>query len=123
MLLKAGASMQRCGGIDTPAHVSAFKGDVDCMREIIGAGFDINARGRTGRDSTILHEALCGGVRMVMHLLKHAGGETLVNAGDYFHQTPLHLVAGSFPARYKRRVLTKLLLQHGADIYLCEGHF
>ena len=117
-LLKAGASMQCLDGMDTPAHVSATEGDVDCMRAFIGAGFDINARGSGGR--TILHQALFGGVKMVEYLLKHAGGERLVNSKDYFNQTPLHLVAGGFPVRYNRRVITELLLQHGANIYAMD---
>ena len=37
--------MQCFGGIDTPGHISAFKGNVDCMQAFIGAGFDINSRG------------------------------------------------------------------------------
>ena len=94
-LLKSGASMQCLDGIDTPAHVSATEGDIHCMQAFIGAGFDINARGAGGR--TILHQAIFGGVKMVNYLLKHAGGVRLVNSKDYFNQTPLHLVAGSFP--------------------------
>ena len=93
VLLKAGASMQCFNEIDTPAHVSAYKGDVDCMQAFIGAGFDINTIGHRGR--TILHEGLCGGVKMVMYLLEDAGGEKLINAGDNRDHTPLHWVAGS----------------------------
>ena len=84
------------------------------MQAFIGAGFDINAKGCVGR--TILHEALRGGVQMVTYLLQEAGGEKLVNTGDDFYHTPLHFVACSFLVRYERRILTKLLLQHGADI-------
>ena len=112
-LLKAGASMQCLDEIDTPAHVSATKGDVDCMQAFIGAGFDINTRG--GGGCTILHQAMFGGVKMVKYLLMHAGGEKLVNSKDYFNQTPLHLVAHGFPVRYNRRAITELLLQHGAN--------
>ena len=115
VLLEAGASITCFSEIDTPAHIAAYKGDVDCMRAFIVAGFDIKTRGCGRR--TILHEALCGGVRMVRYLLEDAGGELLVNTGDYLFHTPLHVVARSFPVRYQRRVLTKLLLQHGADIH------
>ena len=121
-LIKAGARMQCLDGIDTPAHVAANEGDIDCMRAFIGAGFDINARG--GGGYTVLHQAIFGGVKMVKYLLEHAGGERLVNSKDNFNQTPLHLVAGSFPAKYNRRVITELLLQHGADIHAmdCDGN-
>ena len=116
VLLQAGASMQCLGEIDTPAHISASKGDVKSMQEFINAGFDINTRGCGA--STILHEAMQGGIKIVMYLLEHAGGERLVNAKDICHRTPLHLVARSFPVRYKRRAMTKLLLKHGADIHV-----
>ena len=107
--------MQCLDAIDTPAHVSPTEGDVDCMQAFISAGFDINARGAGGR--TILHQAIFSGIKMVKYLLKHARGERLVNSKDYFDQTPLHLVAGGFPVIYNRRVITELLLQHGANIY------
>ena len=81
--------MQCLDGIDTPAHVSANEGDIDCMRAFIGAGFDINARG--GGGYTILHQVIFGGVKMVKYLIEHAGGERLVNSKDNFNQTPLHL--------------------------------
>ena len=121
-LLKAGARMQCLDEIDTPAHVAANEGDIDCMRAFIGAGFDINARG--GGGYTILHEAIFGGVKMVKYLLEHAGGERIVNSKDNFNKTPLHLVAGSFPVKYNRRVITELLLQHGANIHAmdCDGN-
>ena len=114
-LLQAGASMQSFDGMDTPAHVSATKGDVGCMQEFIDAGFDINAKGF--RDHTILHQAMFGGINMVRYLLWHAGGETLVNARDYYDQIPLHWVAGGFSVNYNRRGITELLLQNGANIH------
>ena len=112
--------MQCFDGMDTPAHVSATKGDIGCMKAFIGAGFDINTRG--SGDCTILHQAMFGGVKMVKYLLWHAGGEKLVNAKDYFDRTPLHFVAGSYPIRYNRRVITELLLQNGANIHAIDGY-
>ena len=41
---------------------------------------------------------------------------SLSNRGDNFNHTPLNLVACSFLVRYERRILTELLLRHGADI-------
>ena len=113
-LLRLGASMQCSGEIDTPAHLSAYSGDVNCMRAFIDAGFDINTRGWGGR--TILHEARCGGVDMIMYLLEQGGGEALVNARDSLQRTPLHWVVGSHDIR-ERKVMAELLLQHGADIH------
>ena len=115
VLLKLGASVQCFGEIDTPAHISAHRGDVDCMRAFIGARFDINTRGL--RDRTILHAAIRGGVEMITYLLEQAGGETLVNAKDSLQHTPLHWVSDSFYVEDKRKVITELLLQHGADIH------
>ena len=117
-LLKAGANIQCVAGMNTPAHVSAKKGDIDCMRAFIGAGFDIYTRGSLG--CTILHQAMFGGVNMVKYLLEHAGGERLVNSKDNFMQTPLHLVAGGEFVRYNRRLKTELLLQHGANIHAID---
>ena len=115
VLLKLGASMQCFGGIDTPAHISAARGDVDCVRAFIGAGFDINTRGM--RASTILHEAIDSGVEMMKYLLGEAGGEKLVNARNGYRRTPLHVVTRSFPFGDTARIMTELLLQHGADIH------
>ena len=118
-LLKLGASMQCFGDRGSPAHISAYRGNVDCMRAFIGARFDINTRGRRGR--TVLHEAMYGGdrgVEMVEYLLQLEGGERLVNARDSGHRTPLHLAAGSYEFTDVIRVrMIELLLQHGADIH------
>ena len=119
-LLNAGARMQCRDRMDTPAHVSATKGDISCMQAFIAAGFDIITKG-TG-DRTILHQAMFGGVKMVKYLLMYAGGKKLVNVKDYFSHTPLHYVAGCFPVRYNRKVITQLLLQHGADIHVVDWY-
>ena len=117
-LLKAGASMQCRDRMDTPAHVSAAKGDISCMQAFIAAGFDINTKGSGER--TILHQAMLGGVKMVKYLLMYAGGEKLVNTKDYFSHTPLHYVAGGFSVRYNRGEITELLLQNGANIHAMD---
>ena len=120
VLLKLGASMQCFGEVDTPAHISARRGDVGCMRAFIRAKFDITTRGRKG--STILHEAIVGGVEMVSYLLGHAGAEKLVNTKDSYQRTPLHLVVHSYAVTDKRKVMAELLLQHGADINARDSH-
>ena len=114
-LLKLGASMERLAEMNTPAHISAHRGDVDCMRAFIGAKFVINTRGRGGR--TILHEAMNGGVEMAMYLLQLEGGGELVNARDSWRQTPLHYAMKSYDLSDKSRVMAEVLLKHGADIH------
>ena len=120
MLLKAGASMQCHDGMNTPAHVSATKGDISCMQAFIAAGFDINTKGSW--DRTILHQAVWGGVEMVKYLLTYAGGEKLVNAEDSSSRTPLHLVAAGISVKYNRRVITELLVQNGANIHAVDWY-
>ena len=115
-LLKLGASTE-CFGVgemDTPAHISAQRGDVDCMRAF-GARFDINARGR--EDRTILHRAIFGGVEMVTYLLQLEGMEKIVNARDRCRQTPLHLAMEVYDRSDNSSELAEVLLQHGADIH------
>ena len=67
VLLKQHASMQCFGQMMTPAHISAGRGDVDCLRAFIQARFNINARGT--RDKTILHVATLRGPKMMKYIL------------------------------------------------------
>lgn len=116
VLLATDASMQCFGEMNTPAHVSAYRGDVHCMRAFIGAKFDINTRGLGG--ATVLHAATeSGGVDMMTYLLGLAGGEKLINARDSNQQTPLHVTAAQYGLGEESKVKTELLLQHGADIH------
>ena len=116
-LLKLGASMKCRGGMDSPASVSAYRGDVDCMRAFISARFDINTRGLDG--TTILHQAIFGGVEMVKYLLQLEGVKKLVNSRCSNKRTPLHWAMDSYNSHLSdgRRVMTEVLLQHGADIH------
>ena len=115
LLLKAGASMQCFGEMNTPAHVSARRGDIDCMQAFINAKVDISIRGFHGR--SILHAATeSDGVEMMIYLLELAGGEKLVNARGCHQDTPLHRAASACRLGEQSSVKIELLLQHGADI-------
>ena len=115
-LLATGASMQCFGEMSTPAHVSAYRGDVHCMQAFIGAKFDINTRGLGG--ATILHAASeSGGVDMMRYLFELAGGVKLINTRDSNQQTPLHVAAAQYGLGEESRIKTEFLLQHGADIH------
>lgn len=58
------------------------------MRAFIGAGCDISARGRDG--NTILHEAITGGLDIMIYILQLEGGKNLVNARASDGSAPLH---------------------------------
>ena len=65
----------------TPAHISARKGDIDCMEAFITPSFDFNARGCDY--STILHEGISSGVEMMIYLLLfESPGPLVVGEGD-----------------------------------------
>ena len=114
VLLDHSASTQFLDGIITPVHAADTRGDVSCMQPFIRPGFDINALG--DQESTILHNALNGGVEMVMYILQLDGGTNVVNARNSEGLTPLHIVTLSAVDRNGQRLVTELLLQHGADI-------
>ena len=115
LLLKQGASMQCFGGMMTPAHISADRGELDCLQEFIHAGFDMNARGT--EDRTILHIATFSGLEMMKYILQQEGGTNLVNARDETRSTPLHNLISSRATSQQKRLAVELLLQHGADIH------
>ena len=114
-LLKLDASVESSGRMNLPASVSAYRGDVDCVRAFIDAGFDINSKGWKGR--TILHEVIIG-IKM-RYLLPLKGVKKPVNSRDSRKRTPRNWAMGSYERRLndKRRVITEALLQHGADIH------
>ena len=118
LLLKKRASMQCFGQMMTPAHVSATRGDVDCLRAFIQAGFNINTRGT--KDQTILHVATLSGIKMMKYILQLEGGANLVNARDSEGFTPLSYLATTYDKPYHDRHMRKMvevLVQHKADIH------
>ena len=112
VLLELRAGMECAGELDTPAHVTAIWGDIDCMRALVAAGFDFDARDCHGQ--TILHNGLFGGEKLMEYLLGQEGGRAMVNAGDYDGWTPLHHAVCYLEG--KARGMVELLLKYGADI-------
>ena len=115
LLLEQGASMQCFGRMMTPAHISASRGELDCLKAFIHAGFDMNARGTDGR--TILHIATFSGIEMMKYILQQEGGTNLVNARDDRGHTPLHNLIYSRATSQEKRLRVELLMQHGANIH------
>ena len=115
VLLAHGARTQYVGGIMTPAHAAASRGDVACMQAFVRPGFDINARGAEER--TFLHDATLGGSDMMEFILQLDGGTNLVNARTSTGLTPMHCITWEVGNRDCRMFEVELLVQHGADIY------
>lgn len=103
--------------VNIPTHVSAYKGDVDCMRAFISAGFDFNIRGFAGK--TVLHEA-AGAFKekMMQYLLEQEGGKATINSQDSRGYTPLHSAVRS---SVKEEEKVRLLLSYGADSRLKDN--
>ena len=117
VLLKQGAKMQCFGEMNAPAHISAARGDVDCLQVFIHFGFNINTRGVN--NETILHLATYSGMEMMNFILQLEGGAKLVNARDARGLTPLSYFSRFHnPPNGHKRLTVELLLQHGADIHL-----
>ena len=108
--------MQCFGQMMTPAHISAQRGDVDCVQAFIQAGFDMNVKGT--RNQTILHVATISRIKMMEYILHLEGGANLVNASDEKGFAPVIHVATTFARpNHRTREVVQLLLQHGADIH------
>ena len=87
------------------------------MQAFIGDRFDINTRGPGG--TTILHDAIFGGVELMMYLLQVEGVEKLVNARDSSGLMPLHwaMEADDYGFSDERWIMAVVLLEHGAAIH------
>ena len=104
---------------DTPTHNAVERGHLDCARALINHGsFDFKIKGYQGR--TVLHAAAStGSPKMVKYLLEQVGGRRTINDYDDQRSTPLHL---AFQSTYEGVEAVRLLLHHGADTGLKDGH-
>ena len=106
LLLEQGASMQCFSGMMTPAHISADRGDLDCLQAFIHAGFNMNARGM--EDETILHIATLSGIEVTKYILQQEGGTNLVNARDKTKSTPPHNLQYSSATSQEKRLMVAI---------------
>ena len=104
-------------GVGMPAHYSASRGSVECMRAFVDGGFDFNVRGPGGL--TVLHLASDPlGVEMLEYLLEQEEGMAIIDARDSHGRTPLHYAVC---CRHKEKEKARALLDCGADTRL-EDH-
>ena len=85
--IEAGDSISsgRIGGVEKPPIIwAAMSGDVDCLRVLLDAGVEVDARADVG--DTALMWAVAKANRGCMNLLLDAGAD--VNAKDFFGMTP-----------------------------------
>ena len=109
LLLRLGADINaRDKNGEPPSQYSAIWGDIDCLRLLIAAGIDLNAKGSKGR--TILHRALFHQRRdTVRYLLEEAGAGSIINVVDDEGSTPLDLVSD-----HEEQKIATMLVEHGA---------
>ncbi|KAL8773958.1 MAG: hypothetical protein Q9209_001388 [Squamulea sp. 1 TL-2023] len=110
LLLKKGANVHYlCHGHRTLLHVAArsgiFKERIFTL--LLQAGSDLNARNQVGR--TPLHTAAYHGNSRAAMCMLRAGAK--IDVVDEWQNTPLHSAA-----RCKSTLVTKILLEHGADV-------
>ncbi|XP_077252262.1 serine/threonine-protein kinase 12-like [Tasmannia lanceolata] len=91
----------------------ASEGDVKGIKELLGAGTDVNFRDIDGR--TALHVAACHGRTEVVDLLLRMGAE--VDSEDRWGSTPL-----ADAIHYKNHDVIKLLEKHGAKPLITPMH-
>lgn len=87
LLLKSGQCQPRPGVLQTPLHIAAKHGQVECLRLLIQYGYPVDTKGMSG---TSLHEAaLYGKVEVVRFLLEAGADVTALNGQGL---TPLDVV-------------------------------
>ena len=93
LLLKSGQCQPRPGALQTPLHIAAKHGQVECLRLLIQYGYPVDTKGMSG---TSLHEAaLYGKVEVVRFLLEAGADVTALNGQGL---TPLEVVnQSSYP--------------------------
>ncbi|XP_075711233.1 uncharacterized protein LOC142748001 isoform X2 [Rhinoderma darwinii] len=97
---------QNASGL-TPLHMAAFGGNAQVL-EMLLSSQPINAINiRSIKDSTLLHEAVCGRSLETVQLLIEKGADT--NLQDQAGNTPLHLAAFLRPASLSIAICQALL--------------
>ena len=115
VLLELGADMAFKGiEGDTPAHISARRGDIDSMKAFIDAGLDFHLQNRLGW--TVLHEAAFSGHKAMMVFLLGHGGKKVIDVQDPRGKTPLHWALIKPPSEG----IIQLLCDHGANTDLAD---
>ncbi|CAI9091816.1 OLC1v1026932C1 [Oldenlandia corymbosa var. corymbosa] len=119
----------------TPLHLAASKGHLECAKILVGAGVHVDARSKDGR--TALFRAAANGDRPMVELLikmnadpniaeKHHGRSAIDVARDKGHDEVVKLLGrGEAVLRAARRgelKLLELLLQRGAFVDFCDQH-
>lgn len=94
----------------TPLEIATTRGHVECVRELVHAGADVNRRYR--HSQTVLHLAVHTGNRAIVWLLVHTVGVER-NAVDANGDTPLLLAAHDG----QPEAMEALLTSTGVDIF------
>lgn len=87
LLLKSGQCQPRSGALQTPLHIAAKHGQVECLRLLIQYGYAVDTKGMSG---TCLHEASLYGKLEVVRFLLEAGADVMALNGQGL--TPLEVV-------------------------------
>lgn len=92
----------------TPLMVAARRGDERCVKLLLKAGADVNAKGKYGSDHPLAYAAQAGNLEVVK-LLLDAGAN--VNATGALESTALmSAAAGAHPE------IVQCLIEHGAEV-------
>ena len=87
LLLKSGQCQPRPGALQTPLHIAAKHGQVECLRLLIQYGYAVDTKGMSG---TCLHEASLYGKLDVVRFLLEVGADVSALNGQGL--TPLEVV-------------------------------
>ncbi|XP_044466642.1 phytochrome-interacting ankyrin-repeat protein 2-like [Mangifera indica] len=95
----------------TPLHISARKGDLKAVKQLLNEGMDVNisAWGPKSKGVTPLHLAAQGGHLEVMDELLERGADIDARTKGACGWTPLHIAA-----KERKREAVKFLIENGA---------
>lgn len=97
----------------SPAHLAAFRGDVEAIKDSLARGGDINAQDPSGL--TLLACAICSGQIRVVEFLLSSGAD--INLVDGSHFTALQWATAR-----RRPKIVALLLEKNADVGIRDDH-